>query len=398
MSTLEWHKVLLESNFSGVESCTSDCDATPFPLAVIVSQAIDDQLASLREPLSSASIQVMDHHEWDLILIGGQSLTLAHIIERIVELVQPFKIRHVIFNDLGDVDTAQISAKTAILCLTELDGPVFKRLSERTLEGMKKLFETEKTILWITQGCRSENPYMNMSVGFGRSLMLENPDLVLQFLDLEIGVRPNPRQLLEALLRLRQGDVWEQEGKLDNMLWTTEHELAYYNGELTVSRVSNEAILNDRYNAPKRTMFHSKNPQTVPPVLDLGSSSKYTLAVDESLAAALLNPQRELGVSDSLIKVSHSLQNPVARTPLPSYLVLGVNTATNKSVVAISTQNSSFVLTSSENAFEISLPVGEEPQFMSQVNTQVVMERILSTCPRDTSVLIHEPSLEVACT
>lgn len=396
VSTLEWHKLLLESNFSGVESCTPDCDATPYPLAVIVSQAIDDQVAFLREPLSSASTQVMDHHEWDLILIGGHSLTSPHIIERIVEIAQPLKIRHVIFNDLGDVDTTQISTKTAILCLTELDEPVFEGLTERTLEGMKRLFETQRTILWITQGCRSDNPYMSMSVGLGRSLVLENPDLVLQFLDLEIGVRSNPRQLLEALLRLRQGDVWEKEGKLDNMLWTTEHELAYYDGELTVSRVANEAILNDRYNASKRTILHSKSPTAVPLVLDLDISSNYTLAVDEPLAAAMLNPQRELGVSDSLIKVSHSLLNPVDRTPLPSYLVLGVNTATDKSVVAISTQNSSFVLASPGNAFEINLPVGENSRFMSRLNTQLVMGRILSTCPRDTSLLIHEPSLELA--
>lgn len=396
ISTLEWHRLLLDSNFSGVESCTPDYDATPFPLAVIVSQAVDDRVSFLREPLSSASIQAMGHDEWDLILIGGQSLTSAHIIERIVELVQAFKVRHVIFNNLGDVDTAQISAKTAILCLTELDEPVFKRLTERTLEGMKKLFETQRTILWITQGCRSENPYMNMTVGLGRSLVLENPDLVLQFLDLEFGAQPNPRQLLEALLRLRQVDVWEKEGKLGDMLWTTEHELAYHNGELTASRVSHQAIINDRYNASKRTVMNSKNPQTVPIVLEVSSYSKYSLTVDDSLAAAMLKPQRELGVSDVLIKVRHSLLKPVVWTPLPSYLVLGVNTATGKSVVAISTQNSSFVLASSQDVLEIDLRVDEEPLFLSRVHTQLVIERILSICPRDTCVLIHEASLEVA--
>ena len=89
---------------------------------------------------------------------------------------------------------------------------------------------------------------MNMSAGLGRSLVLKNPDPTLQFLDLEEGVKSNPRQLLETLLRLRTGDVFEREGRLDNALWTNEHELAVGDGELMLSPAYQQKSLNNRYN------------------------------------------------------------------------------------------------------------------------------------------------------
>ena len=395
VSTLEWHTLLLQSGFSGIDSSTPEYDATPFPLAIIVSQAVDDRIVLLREPLSLPSIQAED--EWDLVLVGGQSLSSIQFIEQIIGLVQSSGIKTTVFKTLGDIDTTRISAKSAILCITELDEPVFKRLSERTLEGMKRLFETQRTILWITQGCRSEEPYMNMAVGLGRTLVLENPDLVLQFLDLESGVKPNPRQLLEALLRLRQGDILEKEGNLDNILWTNEHELAYENGDLMVSRVYHRNTLNNRYNASKRTIFETMDPQIVPLNLAKDPSSRHTIVLDNSLTAEMLDQQAMMAGSRVLVKVSHSLSTPVFTTPLdPSYLVYGINKATEKSVIAISPNNGSYALLLPERVLEIEVPVGKESDFLNQLHIQVLVENILSVCQRDSTLLIHEPSPEIA--
>lgn len=397
VSTVEWHRLLLQSGFSGIDSSTPEYDATPFPLAIIVSQAVDDRIVLLREPLSLAGIQAAAEDEWDLVLVGGQSLSSIQLIEQIIGLVQPLGIRHTVFKTLDDTDTTKISAKSAILCVTELDEPVFKRLSERTLEGMKRLFETQRTILWITQGCRSDDPYMNMAVGLGRSLVLENPDLVLQFLDLESGVKPDPRKLLEALLRLRQGDILEKEGNLDNILWTNEHELAYENEDLTISRLYYKKNLNDRYNASKRTIFETMDPQIVPLNLSKDTSSKRTLVIDNSLTAEMLDPQAMMAASNVLVKVSHSLSTPVLTAPLyPSYLIYGINKATEKSVIAISPNNGSYALLLPERVLEIEVPVGKESDFLNHLYIQMHVENILSVCPRDSTVLIHEPSPEIA--
>ena len=283
-----------------------------------------------------------------------------------------------------------------ILSLTELDAPVFQRLSDRIMEGMKKLFETERTILWVTQGCRSEEPYMNMTIGLGRSLMLENPDLFMQFLDLETTAKPNPQLLVEALMRLRLGHNWEREGNLENVLWTNEHELAYENNALTISRIYHIKSYNDRYNASRRTILKMENPQTVPLDLSL-SSSKYTLAHENCIADRMGDLQEIRERSEVLIKVRHSILMPVSTTPnCQLSLVLGTDVATDKSVIAFSTNNGSFVITPLQRTMEIDLPLNSEPRFLKYFEIQFRVAKIISFCPRDSTVVIHEPSVEVA--
>jgi hybrid polyketide synthase/nonribosomal peptide synthetase ACE1 len=342
VSTLDWHTALLQSGFSGIDSSTPENDAIPYPLAVIVSQAVDDRVALLREPLSAPGLQAAVDDELDVVLIGGQTLGTVQLVQKIARLL-PTETKHTVFKTLGDIDTAKISTKSVILVLAELDEPVFKRLTEGTLEGLQRLFETQRTVLWITQGCRSENPYMNMSVGLGRSLVLENPDLTLQFLDLEVGAKPNPRLLLEALLRLRQGDILKKEGHLESVLWTNEHELAYENDDLLLSRVYQNGTLNNRYNAFKRTVIETLNAQSTPVSLSVDpSSSRHTLIRDTSLASKILDSQTlTTAGSEVLINVTHSLLPAIATRPDPAYLVLGTNSSTGTSVVAITPTNGS---------------------------------------------------------
>lgn len=384
VSTLNWHTALLESGFSGVDSSTPEHDAIPYPLAVIVSQAVDDRVAMLREPLSAAGLDNIAIDQLDVVLIGGRTLSTVQLVQKIVRLL-PAGTKHTVFKTLGDIKTARITNKSVILVLTELDEPVFKRLTEKTLVGLQRLFETQRTVLWITQGCRSENPYMNMSVGLGRSLVLENPDLTLQFLDLEEGVRPNPRQLLEVLLRLRTGDVLEREGQLDNVLWTTEHELALENGETLLSRVYQNKSLNNRYNASKRTIVETAHPSSTPLTLSVDTSSRH------SLTRATM-PQTP---SDDtiLLKATHSLLHPV----FPAvYLVLG-NSPTGAILVALTTSNTSSALVPAANSIEVTLPINAAaPDFLAHLAAELVAAGILSICHRDSTLLVHEPSPAVA--
>ncbi|KAJ5656202.1 hypothetical protein N7507_008152 [Penicillium longicatenatum] len=393
VSTLEWHQLLLECGFSGVDTATPEHDVFPFTLTVMVSQAIDDRVSLLREPLSS--FRMPDAVEWDLVLVGGQTLGTSQLIDQITRLVQPFGVKYTVFKTLGDMVGAAIAApNSAILCLTELDEPVFRALSERTLKGMQRLFETQGTVLWVTQGGRSEEPYMSMSIGLIRTVMLENPDLVSQVLDLPSGAKPDPRQLLEQLLRLRYAATWEKDGNIDKILWTQEQELALENGEILVSRAYHDTAANDRWNASKRTIHKPIDPQATPVSLSL-SSSKPHLALDSSL-----QPRMSTAADDSshvLIKVGHSLLAPVLAKPLePTYLVLGTSTATGKSAVAIAPNNGSYAWIALENVIEVQVPAGSEPRFLSQLENLLRVENMLSVCRRDSTLLIHEPSRELA--
>lgn len=401
VSTLEWHQLLLECGFSGIDTATPEIDVFPSTLTVWVTQAVDDRVSLLREPLSSfGTYKSAGEEEWDLVIIGGQTLGTSQLINQIVRLVQPFGMKHAVYGTLGDMmGAAKTSSSSAILCLAELDEPIFRALSERTLKGMQRLFETQGTVLWVTQGCRSEEPYMNMSVGLIRTVLLENPDLVAQVLDLDSGTKLDPRQLLETLLRLRYGTTWEKDGSIDKMLWTQEHELALENGQLMVARVHHENAINDRYNASKRTIYHAIDPQTTPVNLSLGSS-KPNLVHDSLLQARMSMSNPRAAVEDALhvlIKVGHSLLAPVLAAPLqPTYLVLGTNMATAKSVISIAPNNGSYALVPPENVIEVQVPAGSESQFLSQLDNLLRVENMLSVCRRDSTLLIHEPSPELA--
>ena len=401
VSTLEWHQLLLECGFSGVDTATPEIDVFPSTLTVWVTQAVDDRVSLLREPLSSfGTYKPAADEEWDLVIIGGQTLRTSQLIHQIIRLVQPFGVKHAVYGTLGDMMVAaKTSSSSAILCLAELDEPIFRALSERTLKGMQRLFETQGTVLWVTQGCRSDEPYMNMSVGLIRTVLLENPDLVAQVLDLESGTKPDPRQLLDTLLRLRYGTTWEKDGSIDKMLWTQEHELALENGQLMVARVHHENAINDRYNASKRTIYHAIDPQNTAVNLSLGSSNP-NLVHDSLLQARILSIDSQAAakdVSQVLIRVSHSLLAPVLAAPFqPIYLVLGTNMATDNSVVSIVSNNGSYALVPAEDVVEVQVPAGSESQFLSQLDNLLRVENMLSVCRRDSTLLIHKPSPELA--
>ncbi|KAI4671892.1 putative Hybrid PKS-NRPS biosynthetic cluster [Alternaria triticimaculans] len=401
VSTLEWHQLLLECGFSGIDTATPEIDVFPSTLTVWVTQAVDDRVSLLREPLSSFSTyKPVDEEEWDLVIIGGQTLGTSQLISQIVRLIQPFGVKHAVYRTLGDMTgSATTTPNSAILCLAELDEPIFRSLSEQALKGIQRLFETQGTVLWVTQGCRSDEPYMNMSIGLIRTVLLEIPDLVAQVLDLESGTKPDPRQLLETLIRLRYGTTWEKNGSIDKMLWTQEHELALENGQFMVARVHHENVINDRYNASKRTIYHAIDPQTTPVNLSL-DSTKPALVHNSSLQTRMSMSNRQGVVedaSDVVIKVAYSLLAPVLTAPLqPTYLVLGTNMATAKSVVSITPTNGSHALVHPEDVVEVEVPAGSESQFLSQLDNLLRVENLLSVCRRDSTLLIHEPSPELA--
>nr|BBM90003.1 putative polyketide synthase-nonribosomal peptide synthetase hybrid [Trichoderma sp. BCC7579] len=395
VSTMEWHKLLLETGFSGVDTNTPENDELAFPLGVIVSQAVDDRISMLREPLSWPSIEE-ENQGLDLVIIGGTNLESKRAIDQLARLVRQSGATYSVVKTLGDICDTDLSPTSSILCLTELDEPVFKNVTERALQGMQKIFEGERTVLWITRGSRAENPFMNISVGLGRSVILENASLALQFLDLEVGTKPDARELLESFLRLYYGTQWEKQGHFDNMLWTNEQEIAIEDGRQVVSRVYHSTTINNRYNASRRTIYEPMDPKAVPLDLSL-SAPKPTLELDGLLQAQMLERNTTTSNSDVLVNVSHSLWLPsLSSAPESLNLVVGTVKASNRSVVAISDKNGSYALVPADKVLDVELPEGKEVEFLSQMEKQIRLDSVLSVCHEHSILLVHEPSAEFA--
>ena len=144
-----------------------------------------------------------------------------------------------------------ISAGATTVSWADLDEQILKCLTEN-LKGLKTLFKKSEVILWLTRGCLSEDLYANMTVGFGRTLLLENPCLQIQFLDIDPKLSVPAEVVVEALLRLFAAKEWglPQISNKNHPVWTTEPELALTeDGGFVIPRIIPSQERNCRYNS-----------------------------------------------------------------------------------------------------------------------------------------------------
>jgi hybrid polyketide synthase/nonribosomal peptide synthetase ACE1 len=198
----------------------------------------------------------------EFVIIGGQTDRTLSLVQNIFQILQPLKMAVTYIPSLDEIKASKISSASVALMLTDLDNPIFKDITARTMSGLKTFFETLGTVLWVTKGCHAEEPFMGMTVGFGRSLVLELPDLRLQFLDVDFSENLDPRILVATLLRLHMTGVWEKEGKFDDVLWINEQDLRYQKGKVLIPRLYSNRKMNDRFNASKKTILEKKNVRT----------------------------------------------------------------------------------------------------------------------------------------
>ncbi|EEP78969.1 hypothetical protein UREG_03815 [Uncinocarpus reesii 1704] len=374
VSVAEWHHLLLNTGFSGIDSMSPELDALPWPMSVIVSQAVDIEVNFLREPLLHLG-QSPGLRNWDLIIIGGRTMRTIRLIQEVCRLLSPLDIQVTQFRSLTDIDSTLMSPTSFVLSVTELDKPIFKDLTEESMTSLKSLLDYQRTVLWITQGCRAAEPYMNMTVGFGRTLTLEIPDLQLQFLDFEANEKPNASILTEALLRLHFRQV-------DRVLWSLEQEIAYEGGKQIIPRLIPNKAQNDRYNASKRTIVNSVDVQNTPVYLNKMGGIYHLTEGD-------CTPKG----NEILVRVSHSILFPVAAT---IYAIVGTTASTGQTVVSFPNVNGSHILVGPNDFIDCPGVKGKEGRFLSLLDTEIRVDDMLSVCASNTNVLVYNPKPDIA--
>lgn len=263
IASSEWDTVLRKTGFSGADSLSDDRDTLPRPASIIVSQAVDWRIRLLRDPVivaqSAAEVSLPLNKE--LIIIGGQSTSSAGLVNALKTRLTPIygQVRGGI--PLEEVAAYKITQNTSVLNLFDLDTPVFESLTQEKLSGLKRVVENAKTIVWVTSGRRNKKPYANMSVGFGRSLFWEIPDLRLQFVDFEdeVGSQAKEDMIMAEMLRFEMSAEWKASGALDRdkTLWSVELEVLCAMTKTSkcagfIPRLVVDREANSRYNAAKR--------------------------------------------------------------------------------------------------------------------------------------------------
>lgn len=327
-----WDEVMRRTGFSGADAVTSHVSTCP--LSVILTQAVDDRVALIREPLSASATEMSFSN---LTVLGAEAGPVAKLARDVIALVSPYFKEARLVTKLNDLATHELPVMGSVLSLVELDSPVFMGVDLERLRAFQQVFKQSKNVLWVTVGGKSDNPYSSMVLGIGRNIVLEMSHLRLQFLDFDILSSVNSELLSEAFLRFEFADVWEQSSKPEELLWTTEPELSYEHDHLSIPRVKLSKNRNMRYNASRRSVTEVVDPKVTPLTLTTDSGNSY------KLMSASLRSVAETRPDIVVIHVRKSILTTVKLTSSDFLFVIAGTSGDGKTLVALSDSQSSVV-------------------------------------------------------
>ncbi|SCO19757.1 unnamed protein product [Fusarium fujikuroi] len=245
----EWDEILRDSGFTGADKYVTDLpDSLKHVCSVLVSQAADERVTMLQEPLSFLDEIPLEQR---LLIIGGKTLPISRIVKSIQRLASRVADQVTVVDSIDSLSDKHLSSETSVVCLTELEKPIFSTpMTSSRLRNLQSLFSHSSHVLWLTAGRLDENPYANMTIGLGRAIINELPQLNLQFLDLPKASSIDAKMVVEAFLKLKLGK--SAEFTKTPMLWSTEPEVLLRDGLVTIPRVVPDQERNNRLNSQRR--------------------------------------------------------------------------------------------------------------------------------------------------
>ncbi|KAK2763665.1 hybrid nrps pks [Colletotrichum kahawae] len=364
IDTTEWHHRLSRTGFSGVDAVTPEFEPLAWPSLIILSQAVDERVNLLRQPLYRQPLEVHQHPSW----FASTSILRVRSLR-----------------DLGKLES--LGPNCCVVNLADLDTPVMSDLTDESFAGLKKLVERPQCLLWITSGCQEQSPEMNMSVGLGRVLIHEMPGLRLQFLDLDSPYSAQaPRVIAESFLRWKAlAEIDQDDDSSQGLLWAREHKLVLENDMLKVPRIAYDAPMNLRYTASRKLVTEPINFQITPVYLRCsGTSWKFH-------KLSTVGPSVKAG---NWLKATASSATPCYGG---LYAVLANSSGGNASHVSLSTVNGS-LLSPQDLAADLAVGVDiENPNdFLSSLVCELQAVSILEAVPHRSTIVLYEANEALA--
>ncbi|KAH8689029.1 hybrid PKS-NRPS PsoA [Talaromyces proteolyticus] len=369
----QWDAVLRENLFSGVDHSLRDFeDDSLHTFSAIVSQAVDERIDFLRDPLYQANdVKRIEK----LLIIGGHSLTLSKMANKVQFLLSPFVEHTKVISTLEDVIESRSSYhESVVICLSDLEGATFAQIDRRRISAIHALFCEAKYILWATRGCRSDDPYANMIVGLGRSATREMAHLRLKFVDVDRirtqKQQPEATMFCEMLLQMIYLDL----PSFDDILWSNETEVAVVDGTVLIPRVVLDHDLNTCFNSARRAITKSVSP--ISTVVEL-STRDASIAMEE--IACGRKQEHEASFSPLQVVSSSLFQFACTDGSQPFYICLGLMDGKNENYLAISETNSSITPIAPDCAFVCKASASAD-ETLASILTVIMCESILSGC------------------
>lgn len=351
MSESDWDTFLKKNGFSGIDHLERDCnDNSKYVLSVMVTQAVDSRIEFLREPVAKCpdaftegSVPGVQLESLVILGVREPSSCVPEIARVVQSTLSPFVTDANIITNWDDfsVETEhlKLGPRSAVICLSELDQAVFHcdGSIESRFHGLRSVFNNAGYVLWVTGGCRGGNPYANMMVGAGRSVMMESSLTRMQFVDIASPQSKGHRtgiMLSELLLRL----ICLQLPEYNNVLWSCETEIALEGEYLYIPRILPDDKLNFSVNTGLETVENT-------PSLD---SRPVEIVKDQDgpwfLRSAKRRPASNEKLGDVQIRPHASSLYSISTTNAHSiYLSFGLTSEMIQPVLALSHSNSSIL-------------------------------------------------------
>ncbi|RYP69621.1 hypothetical protein DL769_005241 [Monosporascus sp. CRB-8-3] len=382
----EWDSLLRDRGFSGIDTNTSKEDGL-LPFYIFVSQAVDEKIAFLRDPLSfTFPTSFREILIQDLVLLGGNSLKTNELTSQISTTLRPYCVRLRTARSLPDLLGVDLSPNTVVLSLADLDMSVFKQLDNTKWEALKKIVLHAGTLAWVTQGRLADNPYANMMLGLVRGAARDNPVLDYLLLDIEDSHRIHHHIIAESLLRHKAASQWRQR---DDIHLIAENELVLDKaGRFLIPRLMMNEEMNDRYNSNQREIR-----RRVQPDLQNIAISMSNLGWDIELEP----PSRRRRDKSIELLTTHSLLSPIRVAEFGCmFVVLGKDIPSGDIMVALSPKNSSLIYPRKELSIPVRISSGSKAQLLWLTMHHLLASIVLRGLSKDDKVLVYEPSAEIA--
>ena len=401
VSTTQWDDLLRQNGFSGIDTKPPDEWEDILGVSLFVSQATDPQVQYLRSPFIYP-LPLRTAPAGRIVLVGGQTPEVARLMHKASVLLQPFAKEILSFASFTDVDFDRLMAEddphTAVMCLIELDKPIYQDMTEVDFTSIRQLFGAGKTLLWVTTNRLSKNPFSNMMLGFGRTAANEIAGLHLQQLDIATPQDENTAKILsETLLRLLHKPTSTDKNGDQDILWTVEPEiLVRSNGHNQVPRLLPLEALNNRYNSGRRSITKD---------VDIG---KVAVAIkhnsDGAVALEKLSPTNHNIGSKAIIKkndqlevrITHATAYAFKSTMGHKFLALGIDMRSEARYLILVSSLASIVKVSKEHMTLLKTDDSSTPTNLFYAANHLLAHAIVSPSMRGATVLVHNASKEIA--
>lgn len=384
-----WDGVFRRNGFSGIDSATPPSKSFMAPFSVMVTQAVDTQMELIRKPLAATPAKPLVEK---LLIIGGQEASTCDLAEEIETFIKPFSGNVSQIDSIEDLDTDNFAIGTSVLCLTELDKPLFKGLTEERHRALQVLMDQGRNILWVVNGAQGENPYSRMIFGLARCLVGERRDgLFLQLIDIAHNDEPEPTMIAEALIRMHVADSWKKLDKPYDPLWTLEREMHVSKGVLYIPRYQPSKELETRYNANRRVI------KSIEPINNTAVEITYdgsSYEIEEHLQA-VWDFEATQNVNFTTIQVKRSILTAVKVKSVGClFLIIGNDSKTHKKVLALAQTQRSQISVPKNWAIPCDVSEEHEASLLLAAVDELLADAILGKTTG--SFLIHEPTPSLA--